>query len=111
MNCSPTSLMLGRACGYEEVADKLEREVSFDSIMGGGTACLEELGVDRLCVHTRGFAMSFIRGKKFSGEDEVNALMFGGDVAAVFADTGQVKNERGIHEHVNNLPISKKFLV
>lgn len=101
-------VMLNRAYGEREAADRLEREVSSESIMDGGIACLERLNLARLCIHTRDFSMSFMQDKKLAGAEETGALMFGSDVAAVFAATGQIKNEQGIHGHVDSLPISNK---
>ncbi len=49
-----------------------------------------ELGISRVCIHTRDFVISAIRNL-LSPEDEVGALTFGAGVAATLVATGEVK--------------------
>lgn len=58
-------------------------------VLGAARDLRSTLGFARICIHTKDYIMSIIRGL-IDPEDEINALAFGADVAATLVATGNI---------------------
>lgn len=90
MNEEELAKLAGAFNGGEEPAHSLT------PLLGQAKKCYGDLGVDRLCVHTREFSITLSRAAE--PEREVKSLIRGANVAAHLALKGKVVGRRFSHE-------------